>query len=349
MTHVTKDQAIIHKVRRAQRLASGKNATESQHLKAIGSGAMAEDEVIRFRSSTAMSYPTAATDSDPRRSQEPKPAAIPARGLRKKDHSETLWLTSEGFSGYRGILPRHIGDDIQRQLQEDGRSTIAEFLDVMYHRLTTIRLTSQMQSNLGLEAEQTDERDIRKPSVAKILQRIACRPEHGEFAYATRCFAFLCRKPNPSTADIARLLAVVLGKRVDVQAMYGEWLPLAQQHRATTSKNGPALGRGAILGRRIFSAQHALGLKIGPITAAESQDYLHGNLLDTVHRMMAQLTGKSFTLHVTLELIFENHQTARWEGHSSAAMKLGIGAVLGGRASDNDTFTYTMTRHRTLK
>lgn len=305
----------------------------------LASKHMADKERIRLRASYGLGFAPRAVARDPRRS---------ANG--DQDKAE-IFADIDALAGFAGVLPRHIADDIQQQLQEEGRSSIAEFLDVFYHRLLSFYYRSFCHSHLGLETEQMrlQSQQFAKPAIATIIQQLAHRPPGASFDDITGSFALLLHKGGTSVDDLERIISALTGKTVTVKAFHGKWFGIKTQELARIGSPQTVLGRGSVLGAKVFSVHNILKVTIASITVADISEYVAGTIIGTIRKLIVELTGIPFQVDISLGLLFENHRMSLLGENRTfgSASSLGIGAVLGSRG-DDDTFTFRRTRNLTI-
>lgn len=307
----------------------------------ISSQHMADRESIRLRATHAMGHSVREVRNDPRR--------MTANDGEKAE----VFADRSSFCGFDGVLPRHISDDIQKQLQEDGRSSIAEFLDVYYHRLVSIAYRSFSHSHLGLEAEQMSlmGQHFTKPTIASVIQLIAHRPQGASYQEVTGCFAFLLNKGRTSLHDLERMLTTIVGKKITIKPFHGRWFPLAPDSKSRFGKNPPVLGQGAVLGSRLYSVQNTLKATIEDLKTSDIEEFFGGTIIATLRKLIGELTGIPYKVDFDLNLHFTDHQATKLganDGHGvdsgfGSAQSLGLGAVLGS-AGGPETFTFRSTR-----
>lgn len=328
---------VIQLLRMMERRLSTQH--QGQTAAPLASQQMVDKEPLRLRASNTMGYAQPSVTSDPRRFDE-----------LATDKTE-VFVDIDAFSGFAGVLPRYVGDDIQRQLQEEGRSSISEFLDVFYHRLLSFYYRSFCHSHLGLESELMSQhrRQFAKPALSTIVQLVAHRPDGATFSEVTGCFAFLMHKSDASVTDIERILRAVLGKKVTIDAFRGKWCSLAEDSVAHLGKQKPVLGGGSVLGRKLFTVHNTLKVTISPISTKDIKEYFTGTIIAKIRQLIVEVTGVPFQVDFALDLWFENHRASllgagRTSGTPSS---LGIGAVLGAAAAA-EPFTFRRTRHLTI-
>ena len=74
---------------------------------------------------------------------------------------------------------------------------------------------------------------------------------------------------------------------VQIEQFVGHWmrLPVRDRTRLGAGDAGAVLGRGAVLGARVWDRQHKFRMQLGPLTLAQYENFLPGG--DAIHELVA--------------------------------------------------------------
>lgn len=159
-----------------------------------------------------------------------------------------------GLLGAQGVLPQHY---IKLSLEriKKGDFALSEFIGLFEHRLISLyfkalgkyKLPVQFQDNNG------DEHD----NFSRALNSFANASGHNP---AQLYYSGHYARRNRPAINLQSLLAELLGVKVVVESMQGSWLPIREQDRCRTGRNGRNhhLGSGVILGKRYWDIQSTI-------------------------------------------------------------------------------------------
>ena len=242
-------------------------------LPRLGSAARPAQEPVRLAQSPSLVFAPSTLNAF-------KPAAgnRPAR-------LEVLFF---GLFGPQGPLPIHLTEYTRERLYNHDDPTFARFADLFHHRLLALfyrawasaepavhfdrpeadRFGTFLGSMFGLGAPALRKRDA-APDLAKLHYAglLSCQPRHAE--------------------GLAVLLADFFSLPVRIVQFVGHWLQLDVRERTRLGDpRAPALlGRGAVIGERVWDYQHKFRIVIGPLDYADYQRLLPGG--DSLSRLVA--------------------------------------------------------------
>jgi type VI secretion system protein ImpH len=75
---------------------------------------------------------------------------------------------------------------------------------------------------------------------------------------------------------LVALLAGYFRLPVDIEQHVGHWMPLQDGDRTALATEGALLGRGAVLGRRVWDRQHKFRVIFGPLDLPQFESFLPG-------------------------------------------------------------------------
>lgn len=225
-------------------------------------------------------------DEPMRLGQEPSmvfaPASLSAFRQAEGGQPGRLEVRFFGLLGPNGPLPLHLTEYARARLLNAGDPTFARFLDMFNHRflLFFYRAWAQAHPTVSLDRPREDRFTVYVGAFEGIAgSKMRNRDEIGDFAklfYA----GWLGRQVRNRDGLVA-LLTSYFHVPVQVEEFVGHWmcLPLREQTRLSAIRTGGAsaqLGRGSVLGARIWDRQHKFRIWLGPLTLSQYESFLPG-------------------------------------------------------------------------
>ncbi|MBP8307043.1 MAG: type VI secretion system baseplate subunit TssG [Burkholderiaceae bacterium] len=265
-------------------------------------------------------------DEPIRMGQEPELTFAPANIWRvstREDGRVRIGVRFLGLWGPQGPMPLHLTELTRERERHHGDATLARFADLFHHRLLLGFYRTWRQ------AQPTASRD--RPSEDRFRTYVGSTFGQGSPAWferdsvpddAKRYFAGLLSRTSRDPDGLRNLIANYFGQNVELETFSPRWMPLPEGQRTAlgNTDGSAALGRGAVLGRRVFDVQHHFTLHIGPMSLAAYEQFLpagrwHARLGDWV----LQYVGEEFGVNADLTLAPDQ----------VPALKLGGGIRLG--------------------
>ena len=240
------------------------------HLPPIGTGRRPAEEAIRIGQATHLGFAASQID----------------RFVARKDGPGRLDLNFFGVLGAQGPMPLAFSEYVRRRErpspdeQRPRDPTAKAFLDVFHHRLATALYRAWL---IGRPPVELDRVMAGSSAFAEKVaasfgggDRVASLPG-GALRFAGRLAA-----SHRSAPGLAAMLGGTLATRVRVDELVGRWLgvlpaersrlvtpPHKRRRRLGAPVGGGAaptkLGRGALLGRRVFDPRQRFRLRLGPM------------------------------------------------------------------------------------
>lgn len=232
----------------------------------VGEFADPGDEVVRFRTATAVSFPTTEIQG-----LEPTSVGQPPRMI----------VNFLGLTGPQGVLPLAYSLYIAERVRAGDRA-LKDFLGIFDHRLISLFFRAWEKSHVGVAfdrgAEQRDWFTRHLQALIGIetggLQERLPLSDQSLLYYAG-----LLALPTRPAAALEQLLTDFFGVTAEVEQFVGAWYPL---ERATQSELGDEtsassqLGFGAVAGHEIWDQQSRVRVRLGPLTRAQYDRFLPG-------------------------------------------------------------------------
>jgi type VI secretion system protein ImpH len=185
-----------------------------------------------------------------------------------------------GLVGPTGVLPQHYTElEIRRLYLRD--SSLRDFLDVFHHRAASFFYRAWRKYRLPFGHEHAArwgvQRDPFELALAALVGR-GTQPLSRLKKVSDRAWVYFAgqfARSNRSAAGLQSMLGGYLDLPVRVHQFVGRWLELGPSDRSRMpSRAQPlgqnnALGRGLVLGNRVWDVQSKMRVEIGPMTLRE--------------------------------------------------------------------------------
>jgi type VI secretion system protein ImpH len=182
-----------------------------------------------------------------------------------------------GLFGPQGPLPLHLTEYVHDRVTNGRDHTLAAFADVFHHRMLALFYRAWANARPTVAFDRPTEDAFASYIAALIgLAQPALRNRDDWPDRAKLYFAGLLAM-GPKTRDgLTALLSEYLGIAVRVEECVGEWLAIEPEERMRLGDRRTAVLGAAVLGERVYSAQHKLRIVIGPVNAGELLQYMPG-------------------------------------------------------------------------
>jgi len=186
---------------------------------------------------------------------------------------QKLYVQNFGLLGPNGALPLHYTEHAYTRIHHWNDSTFSEFLDVFHHRayLLFYRAWSESQPHIGFHRETHNAFSQRLNSLVGHGKQTSWGREQLPTHFRAGLAGHFSRRTKTLEGLIAALSACT-GQAVTVHPFQAQWLQL----QAPVAE--PVLGRGAMLGNRVWCAQSKLKIDIGPMPYSAYLKLLPGGM-----------------------------------------------------------------------
>jgi type VI secretion system protein ImpH len=261
----------------------------------------APQEIMRFRSAPALSFPVSAI----------KAIQLAAHSRSRLNELEVSFI---GLFGAGGVLPNHYTELIIRRAQAKD-TALKDFLDIFNHRIISLFYRSWEKRHFYIGYENAQSRPGKRDH---FTQALTCLIGNGapqlqersvisdeKFLFYAGLFARLPR----SAMVLQMLLADCFAAPVEVMQFQGKWLAVAPKNctrllgREKLLKAYNQLGRDTLLGQRTWDTQQCFRLCIGPLSHRAFKRFLpDGDQLPALIAMTRRYIGANFNFDVQLVL-----------------------------------------------
>jgi type VI secretion system protein ImpH len=256
--------------------------------------------------------------------QEPSLAFAPATFSRFEDASAhsppRLRQQFIGYIGPNGPLPVHLSDFIQERALNSGDKTWLGFLDMFTHRfaLHFYRAWAQVRPTVALDRPSED--SFRRYAGALVGIGTPGRQNRDPINDDARLhFSGWLARQVRSAGSVQAVLGGYFGVPVKLEQWVGHWIQIAAGDvtRMGQGMASRALGRGAVMGTRVWDRQHRVRVHLGPLTLAQYRLFLPGgSARPALQRWMQQLLGHEYYWDALLILRDEEVPVTRLGGVS---------------------------------
>jgi type VI secretion system protein ImpH len=189
-----------------------------------------------------------------------------------------------GLFGPQGPLPLHMTEHVRDSERHRNDPVPARFLDIFHHRLITLfyRAWSQAQPAVQHDRPAEDRYAAWLGASIGVEPRLAEQRGEGvpDAAWLHQAGLLNTRSAHPE--GLAKLLRHAFGVGVLVQGNVAHWMPIDADQRSRLGLGARAprvsegiarLGESAVIGTRIWSAQHKFRIRLGPLTIKQYEDF----------------------------------------------------------------------------
>lgn len=247
------------------------------------------------------------SEEDLRLGQEPhlsfSPASISRFQPRGGDNGyHRLSVKFFGLLGPNGPLPLRISEYVQNRIQHHGDVTLARFFDMFHHRMLTFFYSAWARNQKAVEYEGDGESRFDRfiGSFAGYGQPLMrdrdALPDEAKFSYAG-----LMASSTSAPSGLEQCIADYFDVPVELEEFVGEWMVVPRNERCQLGSTNANLGKGAMMGERVWNCQYKFRLKIGPLDMDEFRTLLPGGLgLKEMRAMVHNYVGMELKCELNL-------------------------------------------------
>lgn len=261
----------------------------------VGIGSDPRREAVRLRSSLSSNFPPSEIESLETLNGGPQP---------------TMTVTEIGLAGAYGPLPPPLTERVlERERVKD--HSARDFLDLFNHRLLSLRMRLERLFNPALQIDSRQEVASAEtaasvPILAALGLATLTPPEVeervGGIAISLMGAAGLLN-PRPFSAHaLERMVGAHFGLPVRVTQMRGGWIVMDAEQHTKLGRSG-SLGRGAVLGKRIWDQTIGILIEIGPTDRDTLLKFLpDGSKYAELAELVAFALGETFDVELRVIL-----------------------------------------------
>lgn len=201
-----------------------------------------------------------------------------------------------GMIGPLGVLPQHYTEDVVRRLSLRD-STLRDFLDIFHQRALTLFYRAWQKYRLGIaweraqvEGDRNDTDLLLRSLIGLGTEGLRDRRSFDDRTYVSY-FGHFAARPRPAIG-LQCVMEGYLKAPVRLESFVGRWVELEPDQRTLLASGDrpegqhAGLGRGAVLGGRVWDVSSQVKLHVGPLSFDRFRELLPGTAL---HRRTAEL------------------------------------------------------------
>jgi type VI secretion system protein ImpH len=254
--------------------------------------------VLRFENSLSLAFPAS----------EIAALALEGDAAAGKPVPRRIRITPAfiGLLGVNGTLPLHDTQRIAAMPPGELEAGVRAFLDMLSSRMVALfcQAWSKYRPGRALDIQGQDQ-------LLPLLLALGGAPMPGTGArtaagareHVAAYYTALLRTRPVSACSVCRVLADYFGVSVELEQFSGCWDRVPDARRSTLGRTRPTLGRGAMLGSRLWRHDRQVRLHIGPLSPGSLERFLPGGDAATaLARTLAMFGAPSLQYEVRLIL-----------------------------------------------
>ncbi|ANQ84477.1 hypothetical protein dqs_1429 [Azoarcus olearius] len=293
------------------------------------SAAAGHERPVRFRAALSLAFPPS----------ELAAATVPAGAAGERPMGGELSVAFMGLTGPSGVLP-HVYTEMlleRNHLRHDGAA--GAFLDLFNHRALALFHEGWRKYRHWLAAERagTDRFAEHLLDLCGLgpaaLASIGGGETPARLAFL-RYAGLLAQRPLSAHA-LETVIAGVLGVTVRIESFSGRWMVLPEAERSRLGTYACGLGSEACSGDRVWDAQGAIRLRVGPVRRQQFETLLPGG---AAARMLAGLIryAVGHALACTVVVVLDRRDIPQPRLGADAPLSLGSNLWFEARAREDD-------------
>lgn len=259
--------------------------------KPVGSEALPNEEVVRFRSRIALDFP---------------PSEIHEINVTKDESSDVerveMLINFMGMIGVSGVLPVHYTELAMDRIRHRD-TTLWSFLDIFTHRAVSMfyRAWSKYRFPIGYERGNDDFTAYLFDFVGLGSNGLRGRMDLEDESLLPYG-GLIAQRPHSANA-LANILSDYFGARATIEQFFGQWLRLGAQDISKLGTENSMLGSSAIIGSQVWDQQSKFRVRLGPLTFKKFQAFLpNGSGYKALRSIVKFIVGLEFDFDVQLIL-----------------------------------------------
>lgn len=265
-------------------------------LPRIGQALRPRDEPIRLGQDPALNF---------------APAPLSAFYTPPRAVAPLLQVRFLGLLGPNGPLPLHLSEFVRARAMHEGDLAPLRFFDLFNHRFLALfyRAWAQARPTVSLDRPR-DDGFAAYPAALCGLGEPALRNRSSIDESAKLFFSGLLARQVRNRDGLAALLSGYFRLPVEIEEFVAHWLALPAAERSRLGGAGACVGRGALVGGRIWDCQYKFRVRCGPLSLDQYLSFLPGGTaLPQLADWVRQYLG--FELDWDLQLLLAAPQVPR--------------------------------------
>ncbi len=244
-----------------------------------------------------------------------------------------------GLFGPNGPLPLHLTEFARERLLHFRDPSLIRFLDLLHHRPLSLfyRAWAQAQPTVCLDRPD-DDRFANYVGSLLGMGTPALRNRDASGDHIKLFFAGFMSRQVKTAEGLRSILSGFFRFPVRIIEFSGHWLRLPEDDlsRLGAPRACAQLGRGAVLGNKVWDRQHRIQIAFGPLNYAQYDSLLPGgSALKRLVPLVRQYLGFEYDWDVRLSLAGENIPRARLGRHTRLGWSSWVGSRPKTQAAEN--------------
>lgn len=263
----------------------------SSDKKPVGSEALPDEEIVRFRSHVSFNFPA----SEIQKIQEEFVGESDEKKLE-------MFVNFMGMVGMSGVMPLPYTELVASRARYKDDSMWA-FLDIFSHRMISMFFRAWEKYRFPIGYERGNDKftaylfDFAGLGTGGIRGRMSLEDE-SLLPYS----GLIAQKPHSSNA-LANILSDYFGVSAKVIQFYGQWLDLDKNSITKLGSANSNLSQTAIIGTRIWDQQSKFRIRLGAMNFKQFQAFLpNGTAHEALKSIIRFMTGLEFDFDLRLVL-----------------------------------------------
>jgi type VI secretion system protein ImpH len=239
----------------------------------IGHSQRPQDDPLRFCQNVSLAF---------------APSSLCAYYEAGDEHPARMFVNFFGLLGTNGPMPLVITEYIYDRLRTHKDATLASFLDIFNHRMTSLfyRAWACNQQCVSHDRKEKDAFAVYIGSLFGIgtdsFRNRDAVPDVAKLHYSGR---LVCQTRN--VEGLREILHDYFGIKADIAQFIGQWIELPPVHRCRLGKSAESgkLGSTLIVGARFWECQQKFRIKFGPMGFSDYQRMLPKG--ESIRRLVA--------------------------------------------------------------
>lgn len=257
----------------------------------VGREAVAEPEVVRFRSHVTLHFPASEIDQIKESSDN-----------FSDEQRFEMFVNFMGMIGVSGVMPvRYTELAIDRIRYRD--TAMWAFLDIFTHRAVSLffRAWEKYRFPVGYERGKDDFTAYLFDFVGLGTRGLRGRLNLGDESLLPYG-GLIAQKPHSASA-LAQILADYFRVKAKIEQFFGQWLSLDKESITTLGQANSLLGASAIIGSRVWEQQSKFRVRLGALSFNEFQAFLpNGTAHKPLKGIIRFMVGLEFDFDAQLVL-----------------------------------------------
>ena len=254
-----------------------------------------------------------------------------------------------GLLGPNGPLPLHLTELVRERARTFRDPTLQAFVDLLTHRFTLLFYRAWAQAQPVVELDRGGKSRMYDWLGALVGIGLPGLRERDALGDAAKLhFAGRLGRQQRDADGLLAWCRSVFGVPVSIEPWQGHWMPLQRAERSRLRRRGAQpLGRGVVLGDRVWDVQGKFLVRIGPLSLDKYLGFLPGaRELARLRALVRQWVGVELAWDLQVLLLRDQVPPLRLGGAAGGAGALGRSAWLGAYRKPGDADAYVIDVER---